>query len=61
MPTLPLEGYDVEFIPLERRLVDRRRTTGNSPLPPGLQKDRRDSEGRRLQDRNHAQQAKTVQ
>ncbi len=61
MPTVPLEGYDVEFIPLERRLVDRRVTSASAPLPPGLQKDRRDSEGRRSQDRSRAAHAKTVQ
>jgi hypothetical protein len=61
MSVVPLEGYDVEFIPLERRLMDRRMTSGLSPLPSGLQKDRRQSAGRRAQDLRHAAQGKSVQ
>ena len=61
MSVVPLEGYEVEFIPLERRMLDRRMTSRNAPLPPGLQKDRRETEGRRAQDARHAAQRKSVQ
>jgi hypothetical protein len=61
MSTVPLEGYEVEFIPLERRLVDRRKATANAPLPPGLKKDRRASEGRRSHDLSPAVHTNTVQ
>jgi hypothetical protein len=44
MPALPV--YHVEFIPLERRLNDRR----VAALPPGFCADRRRPPGRRLED-----------
>jgi hypothetical protein len=39
MSALPV--YDVEFIPLERRLDDRRIAPRNAALPPGIAVDRR--------------------
>lgn len=48
MPTLPV--YQVEFIPLERRLDDRRVAPRNAALPPGVTADRRRTAGRRAQD-----------
>lgn len=48
-----LPGYDVEFIPLERRLGDRRVAPRGSNLPPGVAADRRKPavSGRRAEDR----------
>jgi hypothetical protein len=46
-----LPGYDVEFIPLERRLTDRRVAPRNAALPPGITADRRNTPGRRPEDR----------
>jgi hypothetical protein len=46
-----LPGYDVEFIPLERRLTDRRVAPPCAALPPGVTSDRRGSPGRRPEDR----------
>jgi hypothetical protein len=61
MATVPLEGYEVEFIPLERRLFDRRKILSAAPLPRGLKKDRRECGGRRAHDRALAKQSKSVQ
>ena len=61
MSVVPLEGYEVEFIPLERRLVDRRMALRNAPLPPDLLKDRRATEGRRVQDAQRAASRRSVQ
>lgn len=43
--------YPVEFIPLERRLDDRRVAPQGSPLPPGVTADRRKVSGKRGDDR----------
>jgi hypothetical protein len=50
MSALPV--YQVEFIPLERRLGDRRIAPAGSALPAGLEKDRRKLTvcGRRAED-----------
>jgi hypothetical protein len=51
MSALPV--YQVEFIPLERRLGDRRIASSNAALPPNLAADRRmaPTVGRRSEDR----------
>lgn len=48
-----LPGYEVEFIPLERRLGDRRVAPRGSALPPRVTADRRKPAvcGRRAEDR----------
>jgi len=54
MDTLPV--YQVEFIPLERRLDDRRVAPRDAALPPGVVADRRMIvSGRRTEDRKPAQ------
>ncbi|MBZ0145118.1 MAG: hypothetical protein K8F56_16225 [Rhodocyclaceae bacterium] len=52
MSALPV--YDVEFIPLERRLGDRRIAPRDAALPPGLSADRRQVSSRRSEDRKTA-------
>lgn len=52
MSALPV--YDVEFIPLERRLGDRRVAPRDAALPPGITSDRRRSSSRRAEDRKSA-------
>lgn len=52
MSALPV--YDVEFIPLERRLNDRRTAPRDASLPPGITADRRRTLGRRPEDRKSA-------
>ena len=52
MSELPV--YDVEFIPLERRLLDRRIAPHDAALPPGITADRRRAPGRRPEDRRAA-------
>lgn len=47
--TAVLPVYEVEFIPLERRLGDRR-TKPHAGLPPGIVMDRRFKAGRRKED-----------
>jgi hypothetical protein len=45
----PTDGYEVEFIPLERRMGQQRRTERASQLPPlplGIAEDRRKKERR---------------
>lgn len=49
MAALPV--YHVEFIPLERRLGDRRLAPRDAALPPGVRADRRKITGRRAEDR----------
>ncbi len=49
-PKQPLPGYEVEFIPFERRLRDRRIAPPDAPLPVELKEDRRKSTGRRMED-----------
>ena len=49
-PKQSLPVYEVEFIPFERRLRDRRVASPDAPLPVGLAEDRRKSDGRRLED-----------
>lgn len=49
MSALPV--YQVEFIPLERRLGDRRIAPRGSALPPQITADRRKATGRRNDDR----------
>jgi hypothetical protein len=43
--------YAVEFIPLERRLGDRRAAPRDAVLPQGVSADRRVISGRRFEDR----------
>ncbi len=45
MPSDGPPSYEVEFIPLERRLGDRR-VNPNAGLPPGISKDRRKGDRR---------------
>ena len=52
MSALPV--YDVEFIPLERRLDDRRVAPRNAALPSGITSDRRKISSRRTEDRKTA-------
>ena len=52
MSALPV--YEVEFIPLERRLGDRRIAPRDAALPPDLSADRRKALGRRTEDRKPA-------
>jgi len=52
MSALPV--YQVEFIPLERRLFDRRTAPRNSALPPEVSADRRKTSVRRTDDRQPA-------
>jgi hypothetical protein len=52
MSALPV--YDVEFIPMERRLGDRRVAPRDAALPPGITADRRSTPGRRPEDRRAA-------
>lgn len=49
MAALPV--YQVEFIPLERRLGDRRIAPYGAVLPPPIKADRRQTDGRRNEDR----------
>lgn len=53
---MKLPGYEVEFIPLERRLCERRSPAAQLQHEPYLGVDRRDTAGRRKGDRT-AQQA----
>jgi hypothetical protein len=48
MSALPV--YEVEFIPLERRLGDRRVAPRGAALPPQITADRRKATGRRTED-----------
>jgi hypothetical protein len=48
MSALPV--YQVEFIPLERRLDDRRVASRNAALPRGITADRRKASSRRMED-----------
>jgi hypothetical protein len=50
-PMSALPVYEVEFIPLERRLGDRRIAPRNAALPPVIKADRRKITGRRGEDR----------
>lgn len=52
MAALPV--YHVEFIPLERRLGDRRVAPRGAALPPDVTADRRKITGRRAEDRKAA-------
>lgn len=52
MSALPV--YQVEFIPLERRLGDRRIAPHNAVLPPEVMTDRRMITIRRTEDRKPA-------
>ncbi len=52
MSALPV--YEVEFIPLERRLGDRRVAPRDAALPAGVKADRRTPTGRRAEDRRPA-------
>lgn len=61
MSPVPLTGYEVEFIPLERRLSDRRFASSVSPLPCGIKMDRRKDQGRRSDDHSPQPQLKAVQ
>ena len=45
MPSSFLPSYEVEFIPVERRLGDRR-VNPNAGLPPGVTEDRRKGDRR---------------
>ena len=48
-----LPVYEVEFIPLERRLGERR-LKANAGLPRGIIMDRRAKAGRRIEDRQRS-------
>jgi hypothetical protein len=52
MSALPV--YHVEFIPLERRLGDRRVAPRDATLPADIKSDRRKITGRRAEDRKSA-------
>ena len=52
MAALPV--YQVEFIPLERRLGDRRIAPRDAALPSGITADRRKKDSRREEDRTSA-------
>lgn len=52
MSALPV--YDVEFIPLERRLGDRRVAPRDAALPPQIMVDRRKMSSRRSEDGKRA-------
>ena len=52
MSALPV--YEVEFIPLERRLGDRRIAPRDAALPPQIMADRRKATSRRAEDRKPA-------
>ena len=52
MSALPV--YQVEFIPLERRLDDRRVAPRNAALPREITADRRKTSSRRTEDRRSA-------
>ena len=52
MSALPL--YHVEFIPLERRLGDRRVAPRDAALPAGVTADRRKATGRRAEERKQS-------
>jgi hypothetical protein len=52
MSALPV--YQVEFIPLERRLFDRRVAPRNAALPPEVSADLRKTTARRSEDRQPA-------
>jgi hypothetical protein len=52
MSALPV--YEVEFIPLERRLGDRRVAPHSAALPPEISADRRKVSSRRMEDRTSA-------
>jgi hypothetical protein len=51
MPSSVIPSYEVEFIPLERRLSDRR-VNPNAGLPPGVAQDRRKGDRRDLAEAN---------
>ncbi|HWR75869.1 MAG TPA: hypothetical protein VN283_01500 [Thiobacillus sp.] len=51
MSALPV--YHVEFIPLERRLDDRRIAPRNAALPREITADRRNAASRRTEDRKY--------
>lgn len=46
-----LPTYEVEFVPVERRLLDRRFVLVNAALPPDVKRDRRTVFGRRGDER----------
>ena len=52
MSAIPI--YEVEFIPLERRLLDRRAASRTSTLPSGVTADRRKASSRRADERKPA-------
>lgn len=52
MSALPV--YQVEFIPLERRLGERRIAPRDAALPPEIKADRRKVSSRRTEDRRPA-------
>lgn len=51
MASTALPSYEVEFIPVERRLGDRR-VNPNAGLPPGVSEDRRKNDRRTLAEAN---------
>lgn len=52
MPALPV--YEVQFVPMERRLYDRRTAPMNAKLPKNVQIDRRIIFGRRGEEQKMA-------
>lgn len=55
MASSVLPSYEVEFIPVERRLGDRR-VNPNAGLPPGITEDRRKNDRRLTAQTNSEQQ-----
>jgi hypothetical protein len=54
IPMSALPVYEVEFIPMERRLGDRRVAPRDAALPASITADRRKTPGRRPEDRQVA-------
>lgn len=52
MPALPV--YEVQFVPMERRLFDRRTAPMNAALPKHIETDRRVLFGRRSDEQKMA-------
>ena len=59
MSALPV--YQVEFIPLERRLGDRRVAPRDAAMPPEITADRRRASARRAEDHKSSAILKVIQ
>jgi hypothetical protein len=62
MLAIPMHGYEVEFIPFERRLLDRRTPpqVQAATVLDGIKAERRKDQGRRLEDRDRPAPLKVV-